>query len=373
MIPLQGQYNTALVYTFDIDQEAISQIIELCNQEAYKNSVIKIMPDTHAGAGCTIGTTMTIDDKVTPNLVGSDIGCGMFVVKLKQKLEDIDLQKVDECIKQYIPNGTNIRDKEHPYNKYVDLSLLKCKSNINIDIAKKSIGVLGRGNHFIEMNKDSENNIYLVIHSGSSCLGKQIAEYYQNLAIKEINDDPKINKVPKALCYLQGDNLKNYLYDMGIAQAYAQFNREAIADTIINKMNWEEESHFTTIHNYIDLANKILRKGAISAKKGEKVIIPLNRIDGSIIAIGKGNPDWNYSAPHGAGRILSRSKAKELLKVEDDINAMKENNIFSSTCNNATIDESKGAYKPSEEIINNIKDTVDIVKIIKPIYNFKAN
>lgn len=372
MIPLQGKYNNALVYTDNIEQEAISQIIELCNQEVFANSKIRIMPDVHAGQNCTIGTTITINDKICPSLVGSDIGCGMFVVKLKQKINDINLKEVDECIKKYIPCGQNVRKTIHPYNKYVNLNSLRCKNKINIGKVQNSMGVLGRGNHFIEINKDKNDNVYLVIHSGSGYLGKEISKYYQELAIKEM-EIKKIEKIKKDLSYLEKDSLKAYLYDMGVAQAFAQFNREAIADTILNEMNLEEESHFTTIHNYIDLSSKILRKGAISARQNEKVIIPLNRIDGSIIAIGKGNEDWNYSAPHGAGRILSRSSAKEQLSIEKELEYMKENNIYSTTCTNNTVDESKDAYKPSNEIIENIKDTVDIIEIIKPIYNFKSN
>jgi RNA-splicing ligase RtcB len=404
MIKLQGKYNEAKVFTDNIESLAISQIIELCNQEFAKDSNIAIMPDTHAGAGCTIGTTMTLHGKVVPNLVGVDIGCGMFCVQLKDK--EIDLKALDEVIKKYIPSGQSIRSKDHNYNRYVNLNELLCKSQINLDRARKSIGTLGGGNHFIELNKDANGNLYLVVHSGSRYLGKQVAEYYQKLAIKTINDNKhekakiisqyKLEgrekelqvalklldgpKIPDSLCYLAGKNYDDYLHDMKIAQWYAQMNREAIADIIIEKMELKTGRSFHTIHNYIevdcDVTSKtgcypILRKGAISAADGEVVLIPINMRDGSIIAVGKGNPEWNYSAPHGAGRLYSRSQAKELLNIEEFKDTMKD--IYSSSVCESTLDEAPMAYKPIEEILENIVDTVDDIEIIKPIYNYKAH
>jgi RNA-splicing ligase RtcB len=395
MIKIQGRYNEAIIYTDSVEEEALKQILELCNQEVFIGSKIRIMPDAHAGVGCTIGTTMTIKDKVVPNLVGVDIGCGMEVAIIKEK--DLNLEKLDKIIHDFIPAGQNVREKEHHYIEMVNLDELRCKNNINIDRARLSMGTLGGGNHFIEVDKDSDDNIYIVVHSGSRYLGKQVAEYYQKVAYEELTslkeekqkiikklkaegrqreiqnelEKLKTPKIKKDLAYLKGNSFEDYIHDMKIVQLYAAYNRKAIIDEIINKMNLTVVDKFTTIHNYIDLENMILRKGAISAQKGERVIIPINMRDGSIIAIGKGNPDWNFSAPHGAGRLMSRSKAKELLNINDFIKSMQ--GVYSTTINEYTIDEAPMAYKPIEEIINNIQETVYINKIIKPIYNFKAS
>lgn len=395
MIELQGKYNRAKVFTDNIESEAISQIIELCNQEFVEGSQIAIMPDVHAGKGCTIGTTMTIKDKVVPNLVGLDIGCGMLCIMIKEK--DIDFKKLDDIIRGYVPNGFNTRKDEHKFISKVRLHDLKCKPYLSLDRAALSLGTLGGGNHFIEMNKDSQGNIYLVIHTGSRYLGKQIAEYYQEVAynnlvnmkdlkteiIKKLKSEGrekeiglelakvKIPKINKNLTYLEGADLENYLHDIEIAQEYSTQNRLAIADEIIKNMGFTVAYQFTTIHNYIDTKNMILRKGAISAQKGEKVIIPINMRDGSIIAIGKGNPDWNFSGPHGAGRLMSRSKSKEKITLEEFKTSMED--IWSSSVCESTIDEAPMAYKPMDEIVENIKGTADIIEVIKPIYNFKAN
>lgn len=395
MIELNGKYNTAKVFTDNVEETAISQIIELCNQEFVKDSKIRIMSDTHAGAGCTIGTTMTIQDKIVPNLVGVDIGCGMYCVKLKEK--QIDFQKLDNTIRKYVPSGQNVRETYHKLSNGINLKELKCINYINYDRAMKSLGTLGGGNHFIEINKDKEDNLYLVIHSGSRYLGKQVAEHYQELGYKKLTEnrglreklinklknegkekDIKIElsklpslKINKQLAYVEGEDLNNYLYDMKITQEYAKLNRIIMATEILKNMNLNEKESFTTIHNYIDVETRILRKGAISANKDEKVIIPINMRDGSIIAIGKGNEDWNNSAPHGAGRILSRSKAKEKVNLEDFKDSM--TNVWTTSVCESTIDESPMVYKPMQEIIDNIQDTVNIVDIIKPLYNFKAN
>jgi len=394
MIEIRGKYNTAKVFTDNVEEDAVAQIIELCNQEFAKGSIIRIMPDTHAGAGCTIGTTMTIKDKIVPNLVGVDIGCGMETIKLKNK--NIELSKLDKVIHEYIPAGFDIRKKEHPYAKNIDLEELICRKNVNINRAKLSIGTLGGGNHFIEVNKDKEGNLYLVVHSGSRHLGKQVAQFYQELGYKELVTQSEIIKelvekmkaegrekeiqteikeiktssVSKHLAYVQGKSFDNYLSDMKLVQKFAVLNRKAIVDEIVKRMDFKIEEQFTTIHNYIDLDNMILRKGAISAREGEKVLIPINMRDGSLICIGKGNRDWNYSAPHGAGRLMSRSKAKEVITLSEFKKSME--GIYSTTVNKSTIDESPMAYKPMEEIIENIRDTVEIIDIIKPIYNFKA-
>lgn len=395
MIELRGKYNKAKVFTDNVDDKAIGQIIELCNQEFISKSKIRIMSDTHAGAGCTIGTTMTIQDKVVPNLVGVDIGCGMYCVKLKEK--EIDFSELDRVIRKYIPNGQNIRGKEHPLAKQLQLKELKCYGKINYSRAINSIGTLGGGNHFIEVNKDSKDNLYLVIHSGSRYLGKQVAEYYQELGYNKLIDNEvdknyiisklkregrekdiqkELSKIPKVsinkqLAYVEGKDLEDYLHDMGITQEYAKINRIAIADDIIKHLGLTEDESFTTIHNYIDLDSMILRKGAISAKLNEKVIIPINMRDGSLIAIGKGNEDWNYSAPHGAGRIYSRSRAKEEISLAEFEEVM--GGVWTTSVCESTIDESPMAYKPMQEIIDNIQDTVEILDIIKPMYNFKSN
>jgi len=368
MIEIKGKYNTAKVFTDNLEGEAMAQIMELCDQEFVKDSIIRIMPDVHAGAGCTIGTTMTISDKIVPNLVGVDIGCGMETIKLKQK--EIDFEKLDKIIHDHIPSGFNIRKKQHKYTENIDFDSLACKNHVNLERARLSIGTLGGGNHFIEVNKDSSGTLYLVVHSGSRHLGKQVAEYYQKLANKELTGKNQV-KISKQLAYVQGKSYNNYLHDMKIVQQYAVYNRKAIVDEIINRMGFDMEDQFTTIHNYIDLDSMILRKGAISARKGERVLIPINMRDGSLICIGKGDKDWNYSAPHGAGRIMSRRQAKQTISLEEFKKTME--GIYTTTVSRLTLDECALAYKPMDEIIDNVQDTVEIVDIIKPVYNFKAS
>lgn len=395
MIELRGKYNTAKVYTDNIEEAAVQQIIDLCNQDFCKNSKIRIMPDTHAGAGCTIGTTMTIQDKIVPNLVGVDIGCGMEVIKIADK--EVNFAELDDIIRKYIPSGFNVREIEHKYSEQINYENLKCFGHINLQRAKLSIGTLGGGNHFIELDIDDKGNLYLVIHTGSRYLGKQVAEFYQEIAYKQLTDtksqkreiieklkregrEKEIKteldkiapvKINRQLAYVQKENFLNYINDMKIVQYFATLNRKAIADEISNRMKFTVVEQFSTIHNYIDIENMILRKGAISALKNEKVIIPMNMRDGSIIAFGKGNEDWNYSAPHGAGRLMSRNQAKENISMEDFQESMK--NIWTTSVCESTIDESPMAYKPIDEIVKNIEDTVDIVDIIKPLYNFKAS
>ncbi|WP_242251925.1 RtcB family protein [Bacillus cereus group sp. BfR-BA-01379] len=395
MLKLQGKYNEAKVFTNNVDETATGQIIDLCNQEFVKDSQIRIMPDTHAGAGCTIGTTMTIQDKIVPNLVGVDIGCGMEVAVINKKKEEINFDCLDETIRKFVPSGFRIRDKEHRFSKMIDFDSVKAP--YTLQRAQKSIGTLGGGNHFIELNEDEKGNVYIVIHSGSRNLGKQIAEYYQNFAYEQLIDVTSMKdeiikrlteegrakeiqetlrgiqkpKIRKELAYLEGQGFKDYMNDMNIAQKYAALNRKAMIDEIVTKMDWKITDQFTTIHNYIDMENMILRKGAISAQKDERVIIPINMRDGSIIAFGKGNPDWNFSGPHGAGRIMSRKKAKELLSLEDFQNTMTE--VWTTSVVESTIDEAPMVYKPMDEIIENTKETIDIKHIIKPLYNFKAN
>ena len=392
MLEIKGKYNTAKVFTDKVEGTAAAQILELCNQEFVKESVIRIMPDTHAGAGCTIGTTMTIQDKIVPNLVGVDIGCGMYVCRLEKT--KLDFEKLDKTIRNFVPSGFEVREVPHEYNDLIDLDSLKCREQINLTRARLSIGTLGGGNHFIEMNKDEDDNLYLVVHSGSRYLGKQIAEYYQNRAIKELVrksqkeiiaelksqgrdkeiqgaiEKGKVN-VSEALSYVHGETFHDYLNDMHLAQKYASYNRKAIAEVIIREMGFWVTDSFTTIHNYIDVEEMVLRKGAISAHKGEVVIIPINMRDGSIIAVGKGNSDWNKSAPHGAGRLMSRSQARRSLSMDEFVKSM--DGIYTTSLSADTLDEAPSAYKPMAEIVANIGDTVAIEKIIRPIYNFKAS
>ncbi len=398
MLELYGKYNTAKIFTDLIDETAISQIIELLNQPMAEGEQIRIMPDVHAGAGCTIGTTMTITDKAVPNLVGVDIGCGMETVLIKEKF--IELQKLDKVIYSNIPSGFAVRSEAHRYNEKVNLLDLYCFDHINYYKAVKSLGTLGGGNHFIEADKDDDGNIYIVIHSGSRHLGLEVAKYYQEEAFKRLNRTSKkdidaliaklksegkqkqiqkeITKltstkhtdIPKQLAYTEGDLFEQYIHDMKIVQEYAMFNRQAMMDEIIKSMGLHIVDSFTTVHNYIDTENMILRKGAVSANSGETLLIPINMRDGSLICTGKGNADWNCSAPHGAGRILSRGEARATLTLSEFKQQMQ--GIYSTSVSRATIDESPMAYKSIDDITSNIGDTVDIVSVIKPIYNFKA-
>ncbi|HHX68398.1 MAG: RtcB family protein [Miniphocaeibacter sp.] len=366
MIELKGKYNYAIVFTDDLEIQAEKQITNLLNHEFIKDSKIRIMPDVHAGIGCTIGTTMTIQDKIVPNLVGVDIGCGTETVLLKNK--NIELEKLDKIIHNSIPSGFEIRKTVHPYIDELALENLRCLNHINIKRARLSLGTLGGGNHFIEINEDENGQLYLVVHSGSRHLGKQVAEYYQNLAFKDLKK--KNIRINKNLAYLEGKLFDDYLHDMALVQKYAEKNRHAIVSEIVKQMKFKVIDSFTTIHNYIDIESMILRKGAVSAKKGERLLIPINMRDGSLLCIGKGNEEWNYSAPHGAGRILSRRAAKESFKMSDFKKSMED--IYSTTINKGTLDEAPFAYKPIDEIIANIGDTVEIVGVLKPLYNFKA-
>jgi RNA-splicing ligase RtcB len=394
MIEIQGKYNTAKVFTDNLEQAAMSQVINLLNQEFVAGSQIRIMPDTHAGAGCTIGTTMTITDKVVPNLVGVDIGCGMETVILRD--ERVELQQLDKAIHRLIPSGFDTRKSPHRYMGEIDLTALRCAKHVSLERAELSLGTLGGGNHFIELDRDDDGRLYLVVHTGSRHLGKQVAETYQNAAAKDLKDKSKevtaliaerkrqgretdiqaelnklgARKVDRSLAYCEGALFDDYLHDMAIVQRYADWNRRAIVREIIKEMRFKADDQFTTVHNYIDLDSMILRKGAISAKDGERVLIPMNMRDGSLICVGHGNPDWNCSAPHGAGRLMSRSAAKQSITLTQFEKSME--GIYSSTVNKSTIDEAPFAYKPMDEIVANIGGTAEIVKTIRPLYNFKA-
>ncbi|HEQ3553552.1 RtcB family protein [Bacillus subtilis] len=396
MIEVKGKYSSAKIFTDNIEETAMGQVVELCNQEFVKGSKIRIMPDVHAGAGCTIGTTMTIKDKVVPNLVGVDIGCGLEVVYIDIDKSEVNFDQLDDVIRKHVPSGFAVRGKAHKYTEQVPLDIVRAP--INENRAKLSVGTLGGGNHFVELNEVEPGKVALVIHSGSRSLGKQIAEHYQDKAYKELmnvkNEQQQIIeelksqgraheihealrgiKKPKAkkdLAYVQGSSFEDYMNDMSIAQLHACWNRRAMVQQIVSHMGWSIVDQFTTIHNYIDMEYMILRKGAISARAGERVIIPINMRDGSLIAEGKGNPDWNFSGPHGAGRVMSRSKAKKNLKVEDFKKSME--GIWTSSVNENTLDEAPMVYKPLDEIRENIEEggAVKVLQVIKPVYNFKA-
>ena len=398
MKEVKGKFGFAKIFTDVADENAMAQIAELCSQPMSEGAVIRIMPDVHAGAGCTIGTTMTITDKVVPNLVGVDIGCGMETVKLKEK--HIEVQMLDKLIYAKIPSGFDIRETPHRYSEQIDLTKLYCYKHINPERAELSIGTLGGGNHFIEADKGSDGSMYIVIHSGSRHLGVETAKYYQEEAFKRLHTDNrdeikavieklksegreseiqtellKLKKVtgpdvPKHLAYCEGELFDQYIHDMKIVQQFAMLNRQAMMDEIIKGMHLHVTEQFTTIHNYIDTDTMILRKGAVSAASGQKLLIPINMRDGSLICNGKGNPDWNFSAPHGAGRLMSRSQAKESFTVSEFKKQMK--GIYTTSVNAQTLDECPMAYKSIDDIVNNIGNTAEINDIIKPVYNFKA-
>ena len=392
------------IFAEHIDEKALSQINSLIAQPAFSKCKVRIMPDVHAGAECVIGFTADLGDKVIPNVVGVDIGCGMLIVELGKI--DFDFKWLDFVIREFVPSGRNVHKREQ--NMYTRIEDLSCSKQLNnLEWIGRSIGTLGGGNHFIEIDVDDDGNKYLVIHTGSRNLGKQVAEYHQGVAIgniigdveevkmrertiikilKEQGRQAEIEKAIKALrnnfrrreaatqkdlCYLEGEDMRRYLNDMAICQEFAKINRRRIARTICSWMGWDYEKGFETVHNYIDMRTNIVRKGAISAKRGERVLIPINMRDGCIIGIGKGNEDWNCSAPHGAGRIMSRMEAKKKIQLADYKRSME--GIYTTSVSEDTIDECPMAYKPMDEIVKLIEPTVEIERIIKPIYNFKAS
>lgn len=404
---VEGKYNSAKVFTDVVDEKSLEQIETLCNQEFVTGQKIRLMPDVHAGAGCTIGTTMTIGDKIVPNLVGVDIGCGMETLVIRAKSEvskHFNPEELDKIIRKNIPSGRDIRKFPHRLAKEVDFE--KVRGKFDRHRAWLSVGTLGGGNHFIEADRDDDGNLYIVVHSGSRHAGKEIAEYYQEEAWKQLNGNSEAEiaafiqklksegreteiqeelkklksqvrtNIPKDLAYVSGQLFDDYINDMKIMQHFAKVNRKAMIETISIGLHIKEEDiieQFTTIHNYIDTETEgamILRKGAVSTQKCEKLLIPINMRDGSLVCIGKGNEDWNCSAPHGAGRVMSRMKAKKELNLADFKAEMK--GVWSSTVNKSTLDEAPMAYKTMDDIVENIGETAEIVKIIKPIYNFKA-
>ena len=397
MLEIKGKFNTAKVFTDIIDEDSIRQVYELCNQSFAEGAKIRMMPDVHAGAGCVIGTTMTITDRVVPNMVGVDIGCGMETVRIKGR--KLEVEQLDKLIKFNIPSGFDIREKQHRYAEKARLEELRCAEQVNLDRAYRSLGTLGGGNHFIEADK-GEDGIYIVIHSGSRHLGVEVAKFYQKRAIEELkhSGDDDVRKlidemklqgreneieaavrehnsqakkaVPDHLAYVYGAAFDDYIHDMKIVQEFAMLNRKAMMDEIVRGMKLKVEDEFTTIHNYIDTEKMIVRKGSVSAQSGERLIIPINMRDGSLICVGKGNADWNCSAPHGAGRLFSRSQAKQNFTVSEYKKQM--SGIYSTTINQSTLDECPMAYKSMDDIVKNIGDTVEIAEVIKPIYNFKS-
>ena len=395
---IKGRYNTAVCFAKVIEQEAVDQIRRMCDYPFTEGSRIRIMPDVHAGAGCTIGTTMTITDKAVPNVVGVDIGCGMYTVDLGKG--DLDFARLDEAA-HYIPSGMNVWEGRR---ERFDLTGLHCFRELK-DTARleRSLGTLGGGNHFIEVDRAQDGTNYLIIHSGSRNLGLQVARIYQNLAIelhsgkeeylrqrdeiiqsykeqgrrkeiqqalKELRWDRQEADMPEDLCYLYGVYLDRYLHDVEICQEFARRSREKMAVIIMERTGLSGRDGFHTIHNYIDTSEMILRKGAIAAHKGEKVLIPINMRDGSVLAVGRGNPEWNMSAPHGAGRLMSRTKAKEDLSLEEYRKTME--GIYTTSVNESTLDEAPMAYKSLDDIIDVIRDSVDVVDVMKPVFNFKA-
>ena len=399
MFEIKGKVNNALCFATVVEDEAIEQIRRMCDYEFTAGSKIRIMPDVHAGKGCTIGTTMTITDKAVPNVVGVDIGCGMYTVNLGNW--SIDFEKLDAAA-HFIPSGMNVWEGRQ---ERFDLTELRCYRALrDAKRLERSLGTLGGGNHFIEVDRAADGTNFLVIHSGSRNLGKQVAEYYQRLAIElhtgkeelfakrdaliaeykaagrrdeiqtalqELVWSAKEKTIPDDLCYVYGQYLEDYLHDVEICQRFALRNRELMAEILLKQTGLSARDAFHTVHNYIDTDERILRKGAIAAHAGERVLIPINMRDGSVLAVGKGNPDWNFSAPHGAGRVLSRTAAKSQLDLEEYKREM--SGVYTTSVSEATLDEAPMAYKRLEDIIDVIRESVDVIEVLKPIYNFKAN
>lgn len=379
MKTIEGTYTFANIFTTNnevhaIEDYALAQIQMICDQEASKNCRIRVMPDVHPGKVGPIGLTQTLGDKIILNLVGIDIGCGMTLAQIKDK--KIEYQKLDTVIRENVPSGFSIRTKPHRFAEYFDFSALHCASNIQMDKAMRSLGTLGGGNHFIEADKDDDGNLYIVIHSGSRRLGKEVTEYYLNQGQKVLKEQGL--QIPYELTWLEGDMMQHYLHDLQIVQKYASLNREIMLDELVKGMKWKVLDSYECIHNYVDNRPEItelfhapmLRKGAISALSGEKVIIPINMRDGILLGTGKENPDWNCSAPHGSGRIMKREDVKSSFTVSSFKSVMK--GIYSSCINKDTLDEAPFAYRSMDDILDVIQDTVDITNVLRPVYNFKA-
>ncbi len=396
---IQGKYANAIIYTDLVEQEALDQVKAMCDNPLAAGQRIRIMPDVHAGAGCTIGTTMTVGDRLMPSLVGVDIGCGMLTVGVGK--QPLPLDRLDEVIYRCIPSGQDVRQSPHAYLAEIDLSELRCAERVSRERAALSLGTLGGGNHFIEADVDEEGNQYLVVHSGSRHLGHQMATYYMKAGfgqmelegvkqwpdvVAELKAQGRFREIearkktfvleknpldiPLDQAWVSGSLFRDYIHDMAIVQRFAQLSRRAMMNTILEELNLTETERFETVHNYIDMESMILRKGAVSAKLGERLLIPINMRDGSLICTGKGNPEWNSSAPHGAGRLMSRNKAKQTLHLADFQTAMA--GVYTTSVCEATLDEAPMVYKPMESIVSNIEPTATVNSIIRPIYNFKA-
>ena len=399
MIEIRGKFNTAVAFTDALESGAEAQLRAVCDQPHFAGLKIRVMPDVHAGKGCTIGTTMTLKDRVVPNMVGVDIGCGMETVRLKEK--EIDFAALDRAIQRDVPSGRDVRSEEHPMGRHIDLTKLRCAGKVQLDRARRSIGTLGGGNHFIEVDRDDGGNLYLIVHSGSRHLGTEVAQWYQvegfralcgaseaqmKETIAALKREGKAGEIQKRigalkksaecppsreLAYVSGALFDDYIHDMGLTQQFAALNRQAMVEVILRAAGLHAEDGFTTIHNYIDTGSMILRKGAVSAKKGERLLIPINMRDGSLLCVGRGNGDWNQSAPHGAGRLMSRSEANRRLSLSQFQEEMQ--GVYSTTVSKKTLDESPMAYKDMRDILRHIGPTAEVAKILKPVYNFKAS
>ena len=394
MIEIQGRFNTAKVFADTLDEKARGQLSRVCDAEHFSQCKIRVMPDVHAGVGCVIGFTMALKDKVVPNMVGVDIGCGMYLCQLQEK--EIDYAMLDFAIRSKVPSGNTNHKKPIEEAERFNFENLRCFEGINVNNAKRCLGTLGGGNHFIEVDRDSDGTLYLVIHTGSRNLGAGVAEFYQkrgyqvlsqkledkyNVLLEKAKSEEEREKILREKeeekasvlpheAYVEGQLFEDYIQDMKITQEFADLNRKIIANRLIDALGLHVVESFTTTHNYIDMDEMVLRKGAVSAKKGEKLLIPINMRDGGLLCIGKGNEDWNNSAPHGAGRLMTRSKAKETISLEDYQKAME--GIYSTCISTGTLDESPMAYKNKGEIVKNITPTAEIFKEIKPVYNFKS-
>lgn len=385
---IKGKYTSATVYAEALTESTRGQLMTLCNQPFTKGQKIRVMPDTHSGASCVIGMTMTVTDKVAPSLVGVDIGCGVHVTKIKKGIKQ-NFDKLDRVIRDRIPSGHHSHSKpQYAFN------LEHVHAPVHRGAALRSIGTLGGGNHFIEVN-EGKDGIYLVIHSGSRILGKEIADYHQEIAYQKLTDARQeihaqlkaagtslekqsladvLNEleIPYEFSFVSENDLANYLADMKVAQQYAAFNRQTMALTILKAMKWEKQiiESFDSPHNYIDTDQMILRKGAASARKNEKMIVPLNMRDGSLLGVGKGNPEWNQSGPHGAGRIMSRTQARASINLENYQHMMR--HVWTSSVSKKTLDEAPKAYKSKKQLLTHLDETMEIHEVIRPLYNFKG-
>lgn len=382
MFEISGKYNKAKIYATTVDNASYAQVLRMCNMEKLQSSSIAMMPDMHAAEGCTVGTSMTIDEYVNPSFVGGDIGCGMEVFRLSDSV--VDFPTLDRCIREKIPSGASIHERSVFDGHDVPLESLHCYDYIRHETVLRSFGTLGGGNHFIEMAKGTDDKLYLIIHSGSRRLGRDVAEYYQLEAFfqqhgidsqearrKKIRAADIKSTIHQDECFLSGINLEKYLHDMDIAVTYAQKSRAHMGEVIINTLGLTVEEHFATIHNYIDTRARVLRKGAVSAQNGEKLLIPINMRDGSLLCVGKGNPEWNFTAPHGSGRVMKRSEAKESITIEEYQKEME--GIFTTSVGESTLDESPMAYRRIDEILDAIDPTAEVIDILTPVYNFKAS